>query len=258
MTSCSVVPLHLGEVLGDGLAGDGHAVAVEVAALEQRLHHQRDAAGLEQVLGDVFSARLEVADVGRLAEDLADVEQVELDARLMRHRRQMQRRVGRAAGGGDGHRGILERLAGHDLARTELHLEQFHHLLAGSGAEGVADFVGRRGAAAIGQREADGLGDHGHGVGGVLAAARAGGGAGDALELVERLVVHLADRMEADGLEQVLHDDVAAAEAARQDRAAIDEDRRHVEADHRHHHAGQATCRSRPWRPARHRSGRAW
>ena len=30
-------------------------------------------------------------------------------------------------------------------------------------------------------------------------------------------VVHLADGMEADGLEQVLHDHVAAAEAARQD-----------------------------------------
>ena len=157
----------------------------------------------------------------------------------MRHRRQMQRRVGRAARGGDGHRGILERFARHDLARPELGLEQFHHLLAGGGAEGIADFVGRRRAAAIGQREADGLGDHRHGVGGVLAAAGAGGGARDALHLVERDVVHLADGVEADGLEQILDDDVAALVAARQDRAAIDEDRRHVEADHRHHHARQ-------------------
>ena len=144
-----------------------------------------------------------------MREDLADVEEVELDAGLVRHRRQVQRGVGRAAGRGDGHRGVLEGLAGDDLARAELRLEQLHHLLAGGGAERVADLVGRRGAAAIGQREADRLGDHGHGVGGELAAAGAGRGAGDALELVEGQVVHLADRVEADGLEQVLDDDVA-------------------------------------------------
>ena len=67
MTSWCSFHVDLVEVLGDGLAGHGHAVAVEEAAVEQRLHHLRDAAGLEHVLGDVFSARLEVADVGGLA-----------------------------------------------------------------------------------------------------------------------------------------------------------------------------------------------
>ena len=42
-------------------------------------------------------------------------------------------------------------------------------------------------------------------------AAGPGRRTGDALHLVERHVVHLADRMQADGLEQILHDDVAAA-----------------------------------------------
>ena len=45
--------------------------------------------------------------------------------------------------------------------------------------------------------------------------------------------------MLADGLEHVLHGDRLALEGAGQDRAAIDEDRRHVEPAHRHHHAGQ-------------------
>src|SRR5436305_10965060 len=45
--------------------------------------------------------------------------------------------------------------------------------------------------------------------------------------------------MLADRLEHVLHRDLLAAEIAGKDRAAIDEDRRHVEADHRHHHARQ-------------------
>ena len=80
------------QILGDGLAGDGHAVAVEIAAVEQRLHQHRHAADLVQVLGHIAAARLEIGDIGRRAEDLADVVQIEIDARLMRHRRQMQRR----------------------------------------------------------------------------------------------------------------------------------------------------------------------
>ena len=43
----------------------------------------------------------------------------------------------------------------------------------------------------------------------------------------------------ADRLEDVLHRHVPAAEAPGQNRAAVDEHRRHVQPDHRHHHAGQ-------------------
>ena len=45
--------------------------------------------------------------------------------------------------------------------------------------------------------------------------------------------------MLADRLEHVLDGDRLALEGAGQDRAAIDEDRRHVEPAHRHHHSGQ-------------------
>ena len=50
---------------------------------------------------------------------------------------------------------------------------------------------------------------------------------------------HLPDRVLADSLEQILHGDGTASERARQDRAAIDEDRGHVQAAHGHHHAGK-------------------
>ena len=50
---------------------------------------------------------------------------------------------------------------------------------------------------------------------------------------------HLADGELADSLEQVLHRDGTAAIGAWKDGAAIDEDRRHVEPAHGHHHAGQ-------------------
>ena len=106
------VPLHVLQVLGDRPAGHGHAVAVQEAVVEQRLHQERHAARLEHVLGDVAAARLQVGDVGRPLEDLGDVEEVELDAALMRDRRQVQAGIGRAAGGGDDRRGVLERLRG--------------------------------------------------------------------------------------------------------------------------------------------------
>ena len=117
--------------------------------------------------------------------------------------------------------------------------DQIHDLLARRRAETVADLVGRRRAGRIRQRQPDRLGDRRHRVGGELRAAGAGRRAGDLLQLVEVGVRHAADGTHADRLEEVLHGDLAAAERARQDRAAIDEDRRHVEPAHRHHHAGQ-------------------
>ena len=92
---------------------------MQEAGVEERLHEQRDAAGLEQVLGDVAAAGLQVGDIGRALEDLGDVEQVELDAAFMGDGRQVQGGVGRAAGGRDHGGRVLERLAGDDVARTD-------------------------------------------------------------------------------------------------------------------------------------------
>ena len=73
----------------------------------------------------------------------------------------------------------------------------------------------------------------------ILAAAGAVAGAGDLLERGQVLQRAVAGGMLADRLEHVDHGHVAVLVAARQDRAAVDEDRRHVEPQHRHHHAGQ-------------------
>ena len=70
-----------------------------------------------------------------------------------------------------------------------------------------------------------------------MRAAGAGRRAGVLLQRVEIGVGHRADRMLADGFVNVLDGDRLALEGAGQDRAAIDEDRRHVEPAHRHHHA---------------------
>ena len=74
------VPLRLcfkcfGEILRNGFAGYRHAVAMQEAVFQQRLHEQWNAADLEQVLRHIAPAGLEVGDVGRALEDLGDVEE---------------------------------------------------------------------------------------------------------------------------------------------------------------------------------------
>ena len=90
------------------------------AVIEQRPHEQRHPAGFEHILGDITAARLQICDIRCLFEDFGDVEQIELDAAFMRDRRQMQRGIGGTAGGGDDGGGVLQRLAGDDIARTDV------------------------------------------------------------------------------------------------------------------------------------------
>ena len=211
---------------------------MHVAVVEQGFHQKRHTASFEHVLGDITAARFQIRDIWCLFEDFGDVEQVEFDAAFMRDGRQMQRSICGTAGGGNHCGGVLQRLAGNDVARPDILHDQVHDHLAGQRAELVAHLVGRRRAGRIGQRQADRLGHGRHGVGGELRAAGPGRGAGVLFERLEILVRHLPDRMPADRLVDVLHGDVLAFELSGQDRPAIDVDRRHVEPAHRHHHAG--------------------
>ena len=92
----------------------------------------------------------------------------------------------------------------------------------------------RRAAGADPQR----LEGAGHRVGGELAAAGAGAGARDPLQLVQLLVAHVARRVGADRLEDVEDGDVAAVPAAGRDRAAVEQDRGDVEPGQGHRAAG--------------------
>ena len=80
------------------------------------------------------------------------------------------------------------------------------------------------------------LGRGGHGVRGVHAGARPGRGTGGPLDLQELVVVDRPVVVRPDGLEHVLDRDVAVLVRARQDRAAVQVDRRQVQTRHRHQH----------------------
>ena len=61
MISCPAFrPGKIAEVLGQRLAGDGQAVAVEQSLFQQVLHHGRRAADVVQIFHHVFAARLQI------------------------------------------------------------------------------------------------------------------------------------------------------------------------------------------------------
>src|SRR5262249_56190829 len=85
----------------------------------------------------------------------------------------------------------------------------------------------------------EGVGVGGGGWGGEGGGGGGGGGGSILLQVLEIGVGELSHRVLADRLEHILDGDRLAAEGAGQDRAAVNENRGHVEAAHHHHHAGQ-------------------
>ncbi len=235
------------EVLREAAACHGQALPMQEAAVEQGLQHHRHAADLVHVLGEIAAAGFQVGDERRALEHGGDVEDIERNARFVRHRRQMQSGVGRAAGRGDDGSRVLQGLAGDDIARSQPACEEIHHRLAGQFREPVARLVRRRRAGRAGQRQADRFGDVGHAVGRVLAATGTGRRAGHRFELGQVSVADRSGAVRADCLEDVEDRDVPAAKAPGQDRPTVKKDRRHVEPQHGHHQARQ--CLVTPGHP---------
>ena len=153
--------------------------AVDVAALDQALGDQRDAAGLVEIGGGVAAARLEVADQRRAARDLVDV----VDRRA-RCRPRAPARAGAAPRSSS--RPIAatpatafsKAVAGEDVARAQAgssdHAWRRRPTSRAAAALAAGRIGGDRGRAD--GREADHLERHRHRVGRVLAAAGAGAG----------------------------------------------------------------------------------
>ena len=221
-------------------AGDRQARAVDVPALDQRADDDGGAADVVDILGGIFAARAQIADQRRAREHLADIVEREGDAGLVGDRRHMQRGVGRAAGRGDDGRAVFQRLSRDDFARQRAAaFQHLHHQSPGLARDLRALGIDAGDHRHVGHRQPHRLRHHRHGVGGELAGAGADRRQAGPLDAVERRLVDLAGHEAADRLVGIQHGEGLALEPAGQRAAAIDEDRRHVAADHAHHHAGQ-------------------
>ena len=226
------------EVLRHGLAGDGHAVAMEQAGVQEHLEQRLEAADAHEVGHVVFAAGLEVRQHRDLAADAFEVFEGDLDARGVADGDEVQDGVRRTAEGDHGDDRVLDRLLGDDVQRTDVLLEQVEHGLAGACAVDQLVLGVRELRGAVGQAQAHGFDGRGHGVGGVHAAARAFARDGALLDLLELGVIDLLRGVLADGFED--GDDVGglALMQAGDDGAAVDEHGGAVHAGHRHDAAG--------------------
>ena len=85
--------IDLGEIFGDGLAGDGECITVQQPGLEQGLHDRWHASVPVDVVHDVLSEGLQVANVGNGVTDAVEVVECELDLCFTRYGEQVQHHV---------------------------------------------------------------------------------------------------------------------------------------------------------------------
>ena len=100
---------------------------MDIAAIQKRLQENRHAANIEHIFGNVFPAGLQVSDIRRLFEDFGDVMEVKFNPTFSGERGQMQPSIGRPTRSGNDCRGIFKRLAGQDIAWTQIGFDQIHH-----------------------------------------------------------------------------------------------------------------------------------
>ncbi len=225
------------QVLRDGRARDGDAVAVQQPVVEQDFHRLRNAAGGMQIgdrepAGGLHFAQYRYA----LAYGLEVIDRQRNLGRV-RHRKQVQHRIGRAAGRHDNGDGVLERGSRDDLTWLEIPGNRVHQRAGRIGHRvGLLRIrIGlRRGAW---QRHAHSLDRARHGVGGVHAAAGAEARAGIAFDPVVIFLAHLAGAVGADGFERRHDSQGRTLPVTGLDGAAVAEHRRIIHAQHRHHGA---------------------
>ena len=152
---------------------------------------------------------------------------------------QVQHRVRRAAERHIDRLGVVEGGGRHDIARTDILLDELHDLHARVLGKAQARGVDGGDGAVAAQRHANGLGQAVHGVGGVHARAAAAGGAGVFRIVEDACLIELPGVIGADGLEHVAQAGAAAVrKTAREHRPARDKDRRDVEPRRGHQQAG--------------------
>ena len=210
---------------------------MQQTGLQELVHDHRHAAGLVHVGHDETSGRPEVGQVRGAVADLVEVIDGQRHVGLVGYGQQVQHRVGGAAHGHDYGDCVLEGLARHDVPRIDALVQQVVDDLTGAHRHVLVSRVHSRNGSRAWYGHAHGLDGRRHCVGGKHAGACALARAGHALHGNQVFEAQVASGECAASLEHVLNVDVVALEVARQYGAAVEKERRHVEAGDGHHGA---------------------
>ena len=227
------------QVLSQRFAGHGRAVAVQHSQVEQSFQDGGRAADFVQIEHHIASAGFQVGEVRHFVADAVEVIERPFHFGLAGNRHQVQHGIGRAAERENERVRVFQGLAGDQVARPDVVLDetdkgfarQKRLALFGGGHAGTAR--------AVGQGKPHRLDRAAHGVGRVHAAARARAGTRAALHLMHFLLTDMSGLILPDGLEDA--GDIYVLPRlidARQNAAAIYENAGDVQASHRHHAAG--------------------
>jgi hypothetical protein len=179
----------------------------------------------------VAAARPQVGEDRRAIADPGEIVEREIHTRLVRDREQMQHGVRRAAERDDSRDRVLEGFLAQDVGGLDAAVDERDDGLAGAAA--IVGLRARHGflRGAVREAQAQRFDRGRHRVRRVHAGAGPGARDRRPLDFLELGVVDLARRIAADGFED--GDDVAILRP-RLDRAAVDENRRPIEACHGH------------------------
>lgn len=227
------------DVLLHGLAGDGDARAINDTFPEKELEEGGGTTNLAEILHDVLAGGLEVSEEGDSVGNGLEVVDSELDANGVGDGDEMEDGVGAATkNGNDGH-GVLKGLAGHDVAGADVLSEEGLNSLTDALALGLLAGVLGGVAGRAGESHTESLDGAGHGVGSVHATARTTTGASVADDVEALLLVDLAGKVLAVGLESADNvDGLATSTAAGLDGTTIHHDTRAVDSAHSDQHTG--------------------
>jgi hypothetical protein len=162
---------NLLEVLGHSLTSNGHTSTVNSTLLQEELEDSGSTTNIVKVCHDVLAGRLEVGKQGSAVTDGLHVVNGKGDTNGVSHGDQVENSVGRTTSDVDNSHGVLKGLAGHDVRRADILLEQ---VLDSTTSSQTFKLLGL-GHGGVGGRtrkgHTHGLDDGSHGVGSVHATA---------------------------------------------------------------------------------------
>ena len=178
--------------LTDGFTENRHTVSVNEAMLIELVDHGIDSAGIHEILHVVMTRRCQMAEVRGTVGDLIDLMKIERNACLMRNGHEVKCGIGRAAKGHIGGQAVLDRVCSDDVTRTDVLLEDLHHLHAGHLRETDTLGIDCRDGTVARKCHAQYLTERVHGVRGEHTGAGTAGRTAGILDVEDTLLVHEA------------------------------------------------------------------